>query len=138
MATIIQMLQNTLTSIDPLLANEIKRIHLKESLQSIVLDYIYNHPIYRGLNFYGGTCLHVIYNLNRLSEDIDLDNSVGIELDNFTDDLSDHFRKVLDYRDISVKRQESQQGIIRMTLRFPILYHLECQSVNPRCFSPGI
>ena len=124
MATIIQILQNILTSIDPLLANETKRIHLKEVLQSLVLDYIYNHPIYRGLNFYGGTCLHVIYNLNRLSEDIDLDNSMGVELDNFVDDLLDHFHKVLGCRDISIKHQESQQGIIRVTLRFPVLYEL--------------
>jgi len=124
MATIIQILQNTLTSIDPLVANETKRIHLKEALQSLVLDFIYNHPLYRGLNFYGGTCLHVIYDLNRLSEDIDLDNSMGVELDSFVDDLLDHFQKALGYRDISWKHQESRQGIIRVTLRFPVLYEL--------------
>ena len=42
MATIIQTLEHTLRSIDPLLANETKRIHLKETLQSFVLDYIYD------------------------------------------------------------------------------------------------
>jgi predicted nucleotidyltransferase component of viral defense system len=124
MATIIQILQNQLNSIDPLLANETKRIHLKQTLQSLVLDYIYNHPIYRVLNFYGGTCLHVIYGLNRLSEDIDLDNSQEIELDNFGMDLSGHFHKVLGYQDVSLKQQESQKGIIRTTLRFPVLYEL--------------
>ena len=56
---------------------------LKPAFQSLVLDYIYNHAHYRNLNFYGGTCLHIIYNLNRLSEDIDLDNSQGIQLDLF-------------------------------------------------------
>jgi predicted nucleotidyltransferase component of viral defense system len=124
MATINQILQNALNSIDPQLANEIKRIHLKEVLQSLVLDYVYNHSKYRKLNFYGGTCLHVLYDLNRLSEDIDLDNSEGVELILFEDDLSDHFRKVLGYRDLSIKRQESQQGIIRVTLRLPVLYDL--------------
>lgn len=124
MATIIQILQNTLTSIDSLLANETKRIYLKEALHALVLDYIYNHPHYRGLNFYGGTCLHVIYGLNRLSEDIDLDNSQGVELDNFGKDLLGHFHKVLGYQDISLKQQESQKGIIRTTLRFPVLYEL--------------
>ena len=110
MATIIQILQNTLASIDPMLANETKRIHLKEALQSLVLDFIYTHPFYRGLNFYGGTCLHVIYDLNRLSEDIDLDNSMEVELDSFEEDLSDHFHKVLSYRDLSLKHQEGRQG----------------------------
>ena len=124
MATIIQTLEHTLRSIDPLLANETKRIHLKEILQSFVLDYIYNHPKYRMLNFYGGTCLHVIYGLNRLSEDIDLDNSMGVELDSFTEDLLDHFHKALGYQDMSLKHQESQQGISRATLRFPVLYEL--------------
>lgn len=124
MATIIQILQNTLNSIDSMLANETKRIHLKEALQSLVLDFIYNHPLYRGLNFYGGTCLHVIYDLNRLSEDIDLDNSMDVGLENFVDDLSDHFHKILSYRDLSLKYQESRQGIIRVTLRFPVLYEL--------------
>ena len=122
MATLIQILQNTLTSIDHLPANETKRIYLKGALQALVLDYIYNHPLYRGLNFYGGTCLHVIYGLNRLSEDIDLDNSQGVELDNFGEDLLSHFYKALGYRDVFLKQQEGQKGIIRAILRFPILY----------------
>ena len=124
MATIIQILQNTLNSLEPTLANQTKRIRLKEALQSLVLDFIYNHPLYRGLNFYGGTCLHVIYNLNRLSEDIDLDNSMDVKLEKFVDNLSDHFHKILSYRDLSLKYQENQQGIIRVTLRFPVLYEL--------------
>ena len=124
MATIIQTLDNSLRSLDPLLSNETKRIHLKEALQSFVLEFIYNHPYYRGLNFYGGTCLHVIYNLNRLSEDIDLDNSKCVELGNFGDDLLDYFHKVLGYREVNLKHQEGQQGIIRVTLRFPLLYEL--------------
>ncbi|MBN1316629.1 MAG: nucleotidyl transferase AbiEii/AbiGii toxin family protein [Anaerolineales bacterium] len=94
MATIIQILQNALTSVDPLLANETKRIYLKETLQALVLDYIYNHALYRKLNFCGGTCLHVIYGLNRLSEDIDLDNSESINLEILGRDLTNHFHRV--------------------------------------------
>lgn len=124
MATVIQFLENTLASIDPMLSNETKRLHLKEVLQSLVLDYIYNHPNYRRLNFYGGTCLHMIFSLNRLSEDIDLDNSKQVALEKFGDDLLDHFQKVLEQRDVYIKQQESQQGVIRTTLRFPILHAL--------------
>ena len=124
MATIIQNLQNAVTSIDPLLANETKRIYLKEALQALVLDYVFNHPLYRGLNFYGGTCLHVIYGLNRLSEDIDLDNSQQVELGSFGDDLVGHFRQAWGYQDVSCKLQIGQKGIIRTTLRFPVLYEL--------------
>ena len=124
MATVIQILQNVLASLDPLLANETKRIYLKEALQSLVLDHIYNHPIYRGLNFYGGTCLHIVYGLNRLSEDIDLDNTQGININDFGGDLLDYFYRVLGYRDILLKQRESQQGIIRVTLRLPVLFEL--------------
>src|SRR3972149_5386338 len=66
MATLIQTLQNVLAGKDPLLAPETRRIILKEVLQAYVLDYLYNHPYYRRLNFYGGTCLHAVFGLNPL------------------------------------------------------------------------
>jgi len=65
MATLIQSMQNLLWKKDPLLANETKRVILKEFLYAYTLDFPYNHPVYRKLNFYGSTCLHVIYGLNR-------------------------------------------------------------------------
>jgi len=95
MANLIQLLQHTLTQKDALLSPETKRIILKEVLQASVLDFLYNHPAYRRLNFYGGTCLHVVYNLNRLSEDIDLDNSAGVDLSQLSDDLTGMFKNVL-------------------------------------------
>ena len=124
MATLIQLLQNTLASKDPLLPNETKRIILKEALQALVLDFLYNHRSYRRLIFYGGTCLHVVYGLNRLSEDLDLDNGNGEDLHEFEEDLRNYIQSVLDYREATVKRQLSRQGILRATLRFPILQEL--------------
>lgn len=121
MATLIQTLQNVLAGKDPLLAVETKRIILKEVLQAYVLDYLYNHPIYRRLNFYGGTCLHVIYGLNRLSEDLDFDNSAGLDLSQLATDLPQHFQKVFGYAEASAKVQEGEGGILRVTLKFPVL-----------------
>ena len=66
MATLIQLMQNVLSQKDPLLSNDTRRVILKEFLQAYSLDFLYNHPVYRKLNFYGGTCLHAIYSLNRL------------------------------------------------------------------------
>ena len=128
MATLIQSLQNVLANKDPLLGNETKRIILKEALQAYTLDFLYNHPIYRGLNFYGGTCLHVIYNLNRLSEDIDLDNSAGINLTNLENDLATYFRSNVGYADIVTKTQRGEWGVQRATLKFPILNTLGLSS----------
>ena len=121
MATLIQTLQHVLETKDPLLANEIKRILLKEALQAFVLDYLYNHPAYRQLNFYGGTCLHIVYGLNRLSEDLDLDNAVRLDLSRLPDDLLAYFRKSLGYGEATVKAQQGENGILRVTLKFPVL-----------------
>jgi predicted nucleotidyltransferase component of viral defense system len=121
MATLIQMLQYTLTQKDPLLAFETKRIMLKEALQVYVLDFLYNHPNYRYLNFYGGTCLHVVYGLNRLSEDLDLDNSQGITLVRLAEDLAAYFQHTFAYSETSAKTQLGEMGIMRTTLKFPIL-----------------
>jgi predicted nucleotidyltransferase component of viral defense system len=124
MATLIQSMQNLLSQKDAFLANETKRVILKEFLQAYTLDFLYNHPVYRKLNFYGGTCLHICYDLNRLSEDIDLDNSNEIDLDNLEDDLLAFFRTSVGYSDVTAKTQMGEWGIQRTTLKFPVLYPL--------------
>ena len=124
MTNLIQNLQHVLDSKDPLLPVETKRILLKEALQSYVLDFLYNHPYYRRLNFYGGTCLHVIFNLNRLSEDLDFDNNENLELASLENDLVDMFKNALGYEETIAKSQRSAQGILRVTLKFPLLKDL--------------
>lgn len=124
MADLMQTLAYVLAQKDPLLPNETKRIVLKEALQAYVLDFIYNHPHYRVLNFYGGTCLHVVYGLNRLSEDIDLDNSAGICINELENDLLLYFHQNVGYENVVGKTQVGESGIQRTTLKFPILYPL--------------
>lgn len=124
MATLIQLMQNLLAQKDPLLPNDTKRVILKEFLQGYTLDFLYNHPAYRRLNFYGGTCLHVIYNLNRMSEDLDLDNSNEIDLSNLENDLLTYFRSTIGYGEVVAKTQIGERGIRRTTLKFPVLYSL--------------
>lgn len=124
MASLIQMARNVLSQRDPLLPNETKRIVLKEFLQAYTLDFLYNHPDYRRLNFYGGTCLHIIYGLNRLSEDIDLDNSNEVDLGMLESDLLTYFQSYVGYAEVTAKTQLGEWGIQRTTLKFPILYEL--------------
>jgi predicted nucleotidyltransferase component of viral defense system len=107
-----------------MLALETKRIILKEVLQSHVLDYVYNHPRYRRLNFYGGTCLHVVYGLNRLSEDLDFDNSRAIDLSGLQEDLMGLFQRYLSYEPVEIKPQKSGNGILRLTVKLPVLNEL--------------
>lgn len=124
MATLVQSMQYILSQKDPFLANETKRIILKEALQAYVLDFLYTHPSYRRLNFYGGTCLHVVYGLNRLSEDVDLDNSGGIDLSELESGLLGYFRSSVAYSEVTAKTQVGEEGIRRTTLKFPMLYSL--------------
>jgi predicted nucleotidyltransferase component of viral defense system len=121
MATLIQTLQNVLAGKDPLLPPETKRIILKEVLQAYVLDYLYNHTNYRRLNFYGGTCLHVVYGLNRLSEDLDFDIQASLDLTNLAENLAQYFQKSFGYGDASAKAQRGEGGILRVTVKFPVL-----------------
>jgi hypothetical protein len=130
MATLIQTLQNTLAGKAPQLAIETRRIILKEVLQAYVLDYIYNYPSYRRLNFYGGTCLHVLYGLNRLSEDLDFDNRADLDLSHLGADLAQHFQQAFAYPQVGVKIQQGAGSIFRTTLKFPLLVDLGLSS-NP-------
>jgi predicted nucleotidyltransferase component of viral defense system len=124
MATLIQYLQYILSQKDPLLPNETKRVILKEALQAYVLDFLYNHPTYRHLNFYGGTCLHIVYGLNRLSEDLDLDNSNDVPLADLSSDMTTYFQNTFGFVEVTAKNQVGEMGILRTTLKFPILNEL--------------
>lgn len=128
MTTLLQSLQYVLETKDPRLPVETKRILLKEALQAYVLDFIYNHTNYRGLRFYGGTCLHVVYQLNRLSEDLDFDNSLGLDLSALESDLGNIFKVGWDYSEVIVKSQQGGQGILHITLKFPLLRSLGLSS----------
>lgn len=121
METLTHALKSVLATKDPSLSVETKRILLKESLQGYVLDFLYGHSAYRRLNFYGGTCLHVVYGLDRLSEDLDLDNSAGVNLEPLKDDLFALFASGFGYGDVAVKTQQGESGVYRATLKFPIL-----------------
>jgi Nucleotidyl transferase AbiEii toxin, Type IV TA system len=124
MATLTQTWQNILVGKDPLLPPETKRIILTVVLQAYALDYLYNHTSYRRLNFYGGTCLHVVYGLNRLSEDLDFDNQSGQDLTQLEENLSQYFQKSFGYGDASTKTQWGEGRILRVTVKFPLLYDL--------------
>jgi predicted nucleotidyltransferase component of viral defense system len=129
-ATLIQTLQHILETRDPALPNEFKRVLLKEALQAYALDFLYNHPSYRRLNFYGGTCLHVVYGLNRLSEDIDLDNTAKVDLSCIREDLLGYFQNTVGYTETGVSLQQGVAGILRLTLKFPILSILGLSAVS--------
>lgn len=100
-------------------SNVFKRNILKEYLQVLVLDFIYSHPKYSELLFYGGSCLRVCFGLPRLSEDLDfVDLKNNIEITEFAKDLENYFKKETDLN-VIVSIQK-----FRIYLKFPILWEL--------------
>lgn len=96
-----------------------KRNILKEYLQVMVLNFVYAHPQYSELVFYGGSCLAQCFGLPRLSEDldfIDLKNKVDLKL--LAKDLARHLKKEIDLN-VSATIQK-----FRIYLKFPILHEL--------------
>lgn len=65
---------------------------VKEELQYLVLDFIYNHPEYSDLTMYGGTLLRIGYGLTRMSEDLDFQTANSFDLDKFEQELIKHFK----------------------------------------------
>lgn len=100
-----------------------KRVILKDALLPYFLRYIYSHKLYRQLAFYGGSCARVVYGLERMSEDIDLDNSKGLDLTGFKRDLEKYLRSDLRLKSGDVYCQ-SGELIRRWTVRLPILHDL--------------
>jgi hypothetical protein len=66
----------------------------------------------------------VIYDLNRLFEDIDLDNINGIDWSILENDLLTFYNSNIGYAEVTAKTQIGEWGIWPNTLKFPVLYVL--------------
>ncbi len=96
-----------------------RRNLLKEYLQVVVLDYLYSHPDYSELVFYGDSCLAHCFGLNRLSEDLDfVDIGKKINISKLAEDLENYFKKNTDLA-VTAKAQK-----FRVYLKFPVLREL--------------
>jgi len=88
-----------------------KRNLLKDYIQVVILNFIYAHPKYSQLVFYGGSCLRHCFELPRLSEDLDfVDLRKDIELADLAADLAGYFKKNTDL-EVKIKVQPSKVQI---------------------------
>ncbi|HAI74012.1 MAG TPA: hypothetical protein DCS28_03495 [Candidatus Moranbacteria bacterium] len=89
---------------------------LKDYLQILVLDFIYSHPRYSDLVFYGGSCLAQCHKLPRLSEDLDfVDLKKEVDITELKSDLESFFKAKYSFQ---VKTTAQK---FRVYLKFPIL-----------------
>lgn len=102
---------------------EIIRIELKEYLQYFVLDYLYNSE-FKSPIFYGGSCLRILYDLPRMSEDLDFEAEEGkIDFHALLQRLEKHFSSDLLMKRIKIAPNK-ERNIIRILLIFPIAREL--------------
>ncbi len=122
MTTIMETIKPALSNIiseSPSRNNLLKRNLLKEYLQIVVLDFMYSHPVYSRLIFYGGSALAHCFDLQRLSEDLDfIDETKKVNISKLAKDLEDYFSKRTDL-DVTTTVQK-----FRIYLKFPILRDL--------------
>ncbi len=105
------------------LSLEIIRVQLKEYLQIFILDFIYNSK-FNFLNFYGGSSIRIIYELPRMSEDLDFEAEEGFNLNEFVDELKKYFHSKLLLKDIDVKVDKTGHGVFMISVKLKILSEL--------------
>ncbi len=96
-----------------------ERSLLREYLQYQILAIIFDHPIGRKLSFLGGTCLRIVYNLPRFSEDIDFDNK-NLSQKEF-EILGDYIKKELEKRGFLVEIAFISKAAFHCNIKFPDL-----------------
>lgn len=97
--------------------------YLKEYIQYLVLNLIYNHPKFKRLVFKGGSCLRVCYRLPRLSEDLDFDYQKKQFSNRLLHDLEKYLSDEIRNKYFSLLETKIQ-STGRLYLKFPLLRSL--------------
>ena len=99
------------------------RFIIREYLQYKILEIIFETPYQSKLSFLGGTCLRIVYNNNRFSEDLDFDN-FKLSMDDFNaiTVIVKHELEMLGY---DVDMRNVQKGAYHCYIRFPELLYNE-------------
>lgn len=93
------------------------RFILKEYLQYKILEIVFSSPYASKLVFIGGTCLRIVHQNQRFSEDLDFDN-FGLTLEEFSD-LSHCIQSKLEFLGFAVSIKNVTKGAFHCHVRFP-------------------
>jgi len=94
---------------------------LREYLQYQILSLIFEHPLSRKLSFLGGTCLRIVHQLPRFSEDIDFDNKELNEIEFET--LSLYLQKQLEKLGYIIEIRFVSKAAFHCHIKFPDLLY---------------
>jgi len=94
---------------------------LREYLQYQILAIIFEHPLSRKLSFLGGTCLRIVHQLPRFSEDIDFDNKDLSEKE--FEKIASYLAKELEKRGYIIEIKLINKGAFHCYIKFPDLLY---------------
>lgn len=98
------------------------RFIVREYLQYKILEIIFETSFANELAFLGGTCLRIVHNNNRFSEDLDFDN-FNLSTDNFNS-ITSIIKQELEMLGYDVQIRNVHKGAYHCYIRFPeILYN---------------
>jgi len=89
---------------------------IKEKLQVSILNFVYNSKKFNKLIFTGGTCLRKLYNLPRLSEDLDFDYSKEFDIEDFGVEIKKYLISYEKFNNIEIKIANNKRTIF---IKFP-------------------
>jgi predicted nucleotidyltransferase component of viral defense system len=100
-----------------------ERFLIREYLQYKILEIIFETPYQSKLSFLGGTCLRIVYNNTRFSEDLDFDN-FKLSVDDFNA-ITVIVKQELELLGYHVEMRNVHKGAYHCYIRFPELLYNE-------------
>ncbi len=94
-----------------------KQAMLREYLQCVILEILFESAFAPKFCFLGGTCLRLVHNNTRFSEDLDFDN-FGLSDADF-DAVAEWVQKGLERQGLRVEVSNVHRGAYRCKIRFP-------------------
>lgn len=94
-----------------------KQAMLREYLQCVILEILFESRFAQKFSFLGGTCLRLVHGNTRFSEDLDFDN-FGLTGTDF-DHIAGHIQKGLERQGFKVDVTNVHRGAYRCNIRFP-------------------
>ncbi|MCB0522349.1 MAG: nucleotidyl transferase AbiEii/AbiGii toxin family protein [Lewinellaceae bacterium] len=94
-----------------------KQAMLREYLQCVILEILFESPFARKFSFLSGTCLRLVHGNTRFSEDLDFDNFSLTDSD--FDAVAETVKKGLEKQGLRVEINNVHKGAYRCNIRFP-------------------
>ncbi len=97
------------------------RFLLREYLQYKILEIVFDSAYGNKLCFIGGTCLRIVHNNNRFSEDLDFDN-FNLSKEDF-EAIADIIKRQLELDGYEIEMRNVFKGAFHCYIRFPKILH---------------